>query len=505
MLHPRDPDVPKAAPAAAGPPMPADTDAECPLSSPSPVSTSPQDAQQGNKQRTSLVNVGLYPGSHRRRSKRSSRASISIPTGSTRAGSLSYADELSLSEQDTTEMGTDTERLQRLLFRLPPDLAGCLLQFSIDIQHKLRESGHEGNVLLSPFFVASSLVMLLRGASGNTHAQVAKALHMEWDPSGTADRFEQIASELFREFERARMRCMGLRLTCFMALFFDESILVHKDYYRLQDTMCYFMDRRDFRNNSGQCRLGMDALARAISSFSVPREQVFPPGSVGPDTLLVLLTSLRLEGRWKKRFSVSKGVFHRMPGEMSSSTRVPTMRCTAPFRTADCAELEATLVEVPYENPHNCMVILLPTGPGGLASLEEKLSAPWPPPYARPGLKPFWVLGRLERGRPPKAREVTDLTRFLPSLGVREVFTAEAQLDYLTPATDKGIHVSSVRHVATVHVSQTGARPAAPQSGLPPPEPAVVRKVAVDRPFMFLVLNKKPDLVLFLGSITAVT
>ncbi|XP_037501449.1 serpin B4 [Rhipicephalus sanguineus] len=331
--------------------------------------------------------------------------------------------------------------------------------------------------------------------------QIAKALHMEWDTSGTADRFEQMASDLFREFERAKMRRMGLRITCLMAMFFDESIPVHKDYYRLQDTMCYFMDRRDFRNSSGQNRLTMDALARAISSFSVPREHVFPPGSVGPDTLLVLLTSLRLEGRWKKRFAVSKGIFHRMPGEMTSETRVPTMRCTAPFRTAECAELEATLVEVPYENPHNCLVILLPTGPGGLASLEEKFSAP----LVLRSIDRLRDTGEVELSLPKFCiRQVTDLTQFLPSLGVREAFTAEAQLDRLTPATDKGVQVSSVRHVATVHVSQAGARPAVPQTGLSAPGPAVARKIAVDRPFMFLVLNKKPDLVLLLGSVTTI-
>ncbi|KAH7941575.1 hypothetical protein HPB49_015000 [Dermacentor silvarum] len=401
-----------------------------------------------------------------------------------------------------------TCRLQRVVFRVPPDLSGCLLQFSIDLQHKLRERGHEGNVLLSPFFVATSLVMLLRGASGNTHAQVASALHMEWDPSGTADRFEQMASELFRDFERAKIRRLGLRLTCFMALFYDQSVPVHKQYYRLQDTLCYFMDRRDFRNQSRQCRLTMDALARAISSFSVPREHVFPPGSVGPDTLLVLLSSLRLEGRWKRRFALSRDLFRWMPGAIDAAgTSVPTMRCTAPFRTADCAELGATLVEVPYENPRNSMVILLPTGPGGLAALEEKLSAP----LVLRCIDQLKDAGEVELSL-PKFRirhvvlQVTDLTQVLPLLGIREAFTGEARLDRLTPATNKGIHVSCVRHVATVHVSQTGARPAALRScgGSPIPPGAVAKRVTVDRPFMFLVLNRKPDLVLFLGSVTTV-
>ncbi|XP_050037321.1 ipis-1-like [Dermacentor andersoni] len=179
------------------------------------------------------------------------------------------------------------------------------------------------------------------------------------------------------------------------------------------------------------------------------------------------------------------------------------MRCTAPFRTADCAELEATLVEVPYENPRNSMVILLPTGPGGLAVLEEKLSAT----LVLRCIDRLRDDGEVELSLPKfRIRHVTDLTQVLPLLGIHEAFTGEARLDRLTPATGKGIHVSCVRHVATVHVSQAGAQPADPRSrgSLPAPACAVAKRVAVDRPFMFLVLNRKPDLVLFLGSVTTV-
>ncbi|KAH6925608.1 hypothetical protein HPB50_007989 [Hyalomma asiaticum] len=378
-------------------------------------------------------------------------------------------------------------------------MSGCLLQFSIDLHRKLRETGHIGNVLLSPFIAASSMVMLLRGASGNTYAQIASALHVERDPSGTADRFEQMATDMFRDFERAKLHSMGMRLTCFFALFHDQSVPVHKEYFRLQDTMCYFIDRRDFRNDSRQCRLIMDAVARASTSFSLSREQVFPPGSVGPDTRLVLLSCLRLEGRWQKRFAVSREPFYRLPGTKTSGTRVPMMHCTGPFRTAECAELQATLVEVPYENPRNSMVILLPNSSGGLAALEDKLSAVLVLSY----IDRLRHAGDVELTLP---KQVTDMTKLLPSLGVRDVFTEDARLDRLISVTDKGIHVSSARHVAAVHVSQAGARPAASQScgGSPAQECVVVKKVVVDRPFMFLVLNRSPDMVLLLGSVATV-
>ncbi|KAK8773244.1 hypothetical protein V5799_012226 [Amblyomma americanum] len=91
----------------------------------------------------------------------------------------------------------------------------------------------------------------------------------------------------------------------------------------MQDTMGFFMDRRDFRNNGPQCRLSMDAMARAVSSFSLPREQVFPPGSVNHETRLVLLSSLRLEGRWKSRFAVSRQSFLSAPADKTGGFSRP--------------------------------------------------------------------------------------------------------------------------------------------------------------------------------------
>ncbi|XP_050037973.2 uncharacterized protein [Dermacentor andersoni] len=181
MLQPQPLDVPETAPPIAGPAWTeADAAVDDVRSASSTASTSPQDEQPCTT-RGSLTHVGPYPRCRRRRSKsprkspRKPSSSFASATSTGGGYSGTYADDLSSSEQNNTEVSTDSERLQRLLFRLPPDLSGCLLQFSIDLQHKLRETGLKGNVLLSPFFVASSLIMLLRGASGNTYAQVSAA------------------------------------------------------------------------------------------------------------------------------------------------------------------------------------------------------------------------------------------------------------------------------------------------------------------------------------------
>ncbi|KAK8773245.1 hypothetical protein V5799_012227 [Amblyomma americanum] len=158
------------------------------------------------------------------------------------------------------------------------------------------------------------------------------------------------------------------------------------------------------------------------------------------------------------------------------------------------------MVELPYENPSNAMIILLPTGPGGLATLEEKLSTP----LVLRAIDRLREAGDVELSLPKfRIRQVTNLTELLPLLGVIDAFTDEARLDCLTPAA--GVRLSDIRHVATLHVSEAGGRPpSSNDSREAGTSPAKRKVVAVDRPFMFLVLNRRPDLVLLMGSVNTV-
>ncbi|KAL3217127.1 hypothetical protein MRX96_032561 [Rhipicephalus microplus] len=72
--------------------------------------------------------------------------------------------------------------------------------------------------------------------------------------------------------------------------------------------------RRNFAHDVEQCRLSMDALARAVSSYSFkPGVDVFPRGSVDEHSLVVLRSCIRLEGSWKHSFQKVSGDFHEKP------------------------------------------------------------------------------------------------------------------------------------------------------------------------------------------------
>ncbi|XP_075554193.1 iris-like [Dermacentor variabilis] len=105
----------------------------------------------------------------------------------------------------------------------------------------------------------------------------------------------------------------------------------------------------------------------------------------------------------------------------------------------------------------------------------------------------------------------TELARIVSLLGTAEVFKSRGQLGGISD--DKSLFVSTLTHVTMFHANARGGK-VAPSSE---PQSTTVSSAAtsaaslepvrftVDRPFMFLVMNKDPDAVLVLGSVKRVS
>ncbi|KAL3203129.1 hypothetical protein MRX96_042140 [Rhipicephalus microplus] len=304
--------------------------------------------------------------------------------------------------------------------------------------------------------------------------------------------------------------------------------------------------RRDFAHDAEQCRLSMDALARAVSSYSFkPGVDVFPRGSVDEHSLVVLLSCIRLEGSWKHSFQKVSGDFHETP---EATVNVSMMRHTGSFRMCRSSELEVTVLELPYENRDVSLLILLPQRLDGLAALEKRVTA----------AHLLHCVARLEERYNMtvylprlKLKSVTNLGPVFKDMGLGVLFTDKANLRNLSKA--EGAHLSGARHVAVLHANRKGAvdsdndvspppisrgvvsgtvtPPSAsascptsttPEGALSPSSPSSptadsssgmntstaldepsrsASQFVVDRPFMLLMLKRRPDVVLLLGTV----
>ncbi|XP_075721545.1 serpin B3-like [Rhipicephalus microplus] len=194
------------------------------------------------------------------------------------------------------------------------------------------------------------------------------------------------------------------------------------------------------------------------------------------------------------------------------------------------------------------LVILLPLRLDGLAALEKRVTA----------ARLLHCVARLEERHNMtvylprlKLKSVTDLGPVLKDMGLGVLFTDEANLRYLSKA--EGAHLSGARHVAVLHANRKGAvdsdndaspppigrdvvrgtvtPPSAsagcptsttPEGALSPSSPSSptadsssgmntshvlddpsrsASQFVVDRPFMLLMLKRRPDVVLLLGTV----
>lgn len=435
--------------------------------------------------------------------------SVSSTAPSLRSGDTSTTTSSGSSEFDKSDYSTESEMLDVCSFDMAPEMAGPLLQFPIDLYRQMRLSGNQGNLVLSPWLVACILVMVHQGARGGTASKITRLLHASyrtWRKGELLEQFVRWTHDLPCGNLGPRQSSGGLRLTRYACLYHAESIKLTDEYAEGMGKLGVHCHRKDFAFSAEQCRLSMDAFARAMTSYTVAAPgQALRQEDVNKQAQLVFVGLIRQEARWWRRFDrASEGIFYETRGRTST---VAMMTQTAPFPIADSSELGVSLVELPFESPQQSLVILLPYDVEGLSSVEEKMSAS----------KILHCLGMLkEQGDTvvtlPKfnVKCVTDLKQLLCSMGEGDVFAEGADLSGLCKVLHKDVVVSSARQFVFFQASRSGPAP-------DPDEPSTIgesttavsdrppRKFTVDRPFLFLVVGRDPDIVFLLGSVKGIS
>lgn len=439
-----------------------------------------------------------------------SERSISSIALSLHFGDTSSTPSSGSSEYDNSDYSTESEMLDLCSFDMAPEVAGPLLQFPIDIYRQMRLSGnHQSNLVLSPWLVTYMLVIIHQGARGETADKIARILrasYCTWRKGELLERFMRWTHDLPAGTLGPRQSSAGLRLTHYACLYHAESIILTDEYLAAMGKLGVHCHRKDFACSAEQCRLSMDAFARAMTSYTITAPgQAIREVDVNRETQLVFVGLIRQEARWWRRFEkASDGLFYET---REKTSMVPMMSQTAPFPVCDSLELGASLVELPFESPHQSLVILLPYDVDGLARVEEKMSAS----------KILHCLGKLkERGDAvvtlPRfsVKCVTDMKQLLCSMGEGDVFTEGADLSGLCRAP-RNVAVSSARQFVVFQAGRNGPASAPDEQSSFTCESTTatldrpLRRLTVDRPFLFLVVGREPDIIFLLGSVRTIS
>lgn len=349
--------------------------------------------------------------------------------------------------------------------------------FAIDLYGALRRA--EDNLFFSPFSIGQAIDMVLLGARGDTHAEIAAMLI----PAGAAGlRVPPAASET------AVFQCAN-------ALWAAADIGIEpafaEDVAREFGGLVASVDFADERRTRDRINSWVAAQTEGRIRELIGRDAATSLAR------LILTNAVHFKAGWAMPFpkgGTERRRFHRTGRE---DVVVSMMRVTGAFRLS--VQDGVKVLTIPYRGGRASMIVILPDEADGLEAAEARLSAElldgWlaASEIARVDL----ILPRFETGSALALRDV------LSTLGMRRAFDpASADLRGITPQPG---FVGDVIHRSFVQVDEAGTEAAAATAvlmprGRPSAEPVV--PFVVDRPFLYLIHAEEGRRILFMGRLT---
>ena len=355
--------------------------------------------------------------------------------------------------------------------------------FALDL---LRESANEKNALVSPLSVLSALAMAENGADGETLTQMEQVTGMG------ADELTDL-------------------LQAYGTLVDDGPLSVANSIW-LRDSDGLAVED-DFLETCGG-RLGAQVFSAPFDNSTVAdvnawvsekTNEMIPEmlNQISDDAQVLLVNALAFEGGWEEPFDSALASPDTFTCEDGTEQDVTMMHSTESSYLE--GELATGFVK-PYEGYNYAFVGLLPAEGVSvdelLASLDgnalEKLLTPVAGAGAEIGLPKF------------TASYETELADALRALGMTDAFDA-ARADFTRMGTSEQgpLYLGGVLHKTFVDVNEEGTRAAAAtviqmDGAAAPGGPIEYHEVILDRPFVYLIVDLRCDLPVFVGTVMSV-
>ncbi|MBU0754621.1 MAG: serpin family protein [Planctomycetes bacterium] len=344
------------------------------------------------------------------------------------------------------------------------------LPFALDFFSALKQA--EGNFLIAPYSLSSSLAMIHGGARGNTARQIAEVLRFV----GEEDRLRKAFAPSIRAC--SAMNALWVRKG--LSLLPEYLDLIHDEYGGTCGAL-------DFAGAGPDARATINAWAAEGTGGKI--SELLRPEDLDSAAELVITNALYFHEDWAGRFdpkNTCSRVFEVAPDQ---AIQVPMMYQQSRFGYAALEEVR--VLEIPYRNNELSMVVLLPHEIDGLESLEASLSVE--------NLQTW--LGALHEEKIgvflPRFKMTSRfrLEETLAGMGMAEAFDP-AQADFSGMTGWKGLFIDKIIHQTCLEVTEEGSEAAASSA-------ITMKKGGItfwaNHPFLFLVRDQQSGNLLFIG------
>jgi len=358
----------------------------------------------------------------------------------------------------------------------------------------------EQNIFISPSSIYHTLMLSYFGALGDTEEQLAKGLGFE-----NLTKSEVLKTYMFdRAYQAVRERTPGLGYVFKHAnkIYLEQDLKLNEC---LRLALADQIELTDFKKAPEEARTKMNDWVSGMTMGNI--KNLVPQGYVDYSTRASIVNAAYFKGQWLSQFKSNDTKLGNFYVKRDKIRMVNFMRQEGSFNYYTSEELQAHVVELPYEGDHVSMVLILPpflddglqetvkrmtpeTMQGVMAEIKsgfykvEKLKVQIPK---------FSISGSLELSEPLSNLNISKL------FGANSNLTGFLDLD-ASPADDR-IMFDSAQHKSFIEVNEEGSEAAAATAllGFRSARPLFHTEFKANHPFLFLIYDKQVDTILFFG------
>lgn len=359
--------------------------------------------------------------------------------------------------------------------------------FALELYKRL--SLEKGNIFFSPYSISSALAMTYVGAKGETAKQMARVLRFTLPQ----ERLHQGFNELSRLLQS---NTKDYQLSIANALWGQKDYRFLKEFIDL--TNKYYdagFKEVDYTNATAreETRQMINKWVEEKTNGKI--KDIIKRDDIDDLTRLILTNAIYFKGKWELQFDPKNT--KDMPFYVSENVKldIPMMYQKGRFNYGEDNEVQ--ILEMPYAGKDLSMVIILPKLNIPLSKIERALSAKkletWMSTTSEREVEVYIPRFKIEK------RYI--LNEILKRLGMVDAFDMiKADFSGMTPKPD--LYITSVIHQSFVEVNEEGTEAAGATAVIMGTKmvtmPVIFR---ADRPFIFLIRDKRSGSILFIGRL----
>lgn len=202
------------------------------------------------------------------------------------------------------------------------------------------------------------------GADGNTFDQIVTVMNLDADKNGLAEHFGDSVMELKREIGNSSLDLAN-------KIYVQNNLDLNAKFVELsKNNFDSEVELIDFQNDQSYA-----VVNNWIENKTNDRiKNLFLPNSLSSDASVVLINAIYFKARWEKHFDVEKT--HKAPFwiNQNESIEIDFMEQKNSFRSGIIDKLNATVLEMEFQDSDLSFLILLPAEREGIHELEQHLN-----------------------------------------------------------------------------------------------------------------------------------